>query len=344
MIDKKDYGERVDTLRGLACILLVFFHLVGNTPDTGLKLQADSYYLIFNQVFENIRMPLFSFLGGIVFAIRPQKYKVSELIAGKFKRLIVPLFFVGVPFVYIKNHSGLAHVERDAMTFSDYFDVLWLPVDHFWFLQSMFLVFIFFSMLNLLRYNYKNNIWKLFLFSVVLSICLPNNILIFSFSGFLFLFPYFILGMICKYHSDKIENIREVNKVIGLIIVIVFILLFLTKLSFTIQGVELDRISVFCMSLSMVSLLSLLVTVKVVKPLVYIGKLSFSIYLYHIFFIGFSRKLLTTMGVGNVEINIVFGIAMTIILSWCVDSFCKKYKYLWVFIGTFPKNKNRVLS
>ncbi|WP_164839142.1 acyltransferase family protein [Shewanella livingstonensis] len=341
VIDKVDYSGRVDTLRGIACLFLVFFHLVGNTAATGLKLQTDSYYLIVNQVLENIRMPLFSFLGGIVFAMRPQTYNATELLYGKIKRLIIPLFFVGIPFLYIKSQSGLAHVESKIENFTDYFNVLWMSVGHFWFLQSMFLVFIVFCIFNLIRFDYKKNILFIFLFSILLSFIIPDDVSFFSISGFSFLFPYFLFGMICHFYKDRINGASEGKGLFSYFCYSVFFILMLLKFNFVVNGIEVDRISFFCMSLSMFSLIVLLMSIKKSTPLIFIGKLSFTIYLYHIFFIAFSRKILSIINYDNVELNIFFGLCVTVFFSWLLDAICKRYNLLWVFIGTYPKAYNK---
>jgi peptidoglycan/LPS O-acetylase OafA/YrhL len=57
----------VDTLRGLACILLVAYHVIGVTPESGLRLH-DGILKNANELLAYIRMPLFTFLSGFVYA------------------------------------------------------------------------------------------------------------------------------------------------------------------------------------------------------------------------------------------------------------------------------------
>ena len=66
-----DRNTNLDTLRGLACVLLTFYHVVGLDPASGLRLPLDSHYRAFNDMLAYIRMPLFTILSGVVYAMRP---------------------------------------------------------------------------------------------------------------------------------------------------------------------------------------------------------------------------------------------------------------------------------
>src|SRR6185437_1975062 len=62
---------RVQTMRGLACLLLVAFHAIGSTGASGLHVADDSAYRLFTNLFVHVRMPVFTFLSGLVYAWRP---------------------------------------------------------------------------------------------------------------------------------------------------------------------------------------------------------------------------------------------------------------------------------
>ena len=64
-------SARVQTLRGIACLLLVAFHTIGSTAASGLQVPDDSPYREFTNLFVHVRMPLFTFLSGLVYAYRP---------------------------------------------------------------------------------------------------------------------------------------------------------------------------------------------------------------------------------------------------------------------------------
>src|SRR6185295_5386420 len=64
-------SQRLQTLRGVACLLLVAFHAIGNHPTSGLHVADDSSFRFFANLFQYVRMPLFTFLSGFVYAYRP---------------------------------------------------------------------------------------------------------------------------------------------------------------------------------------------------------------------------------------------------------------------------------
>jgi uncharacterized membrane protein len=57
----------VETLRGIACILLVSYHVIGDTSSNGLRLPDGDLFSFVNRMFIDVRMPLFSFISGFVF-------------------------------------------------------------------------------------------------------------------------------------------------------------------------------------------------------------------------------------------------------------------------------------
>ena len=57
----------IDTLRAMACIALVSFHVIGNSATAGLELPDTHPLHMLNAMLVDMRMPLFSFLSGLVF-------------------------------------------------------------------------------------------------------------------------------------------------------------------------------------------------------------------------------------------------------------------------------------
>ena len=54
---------RVETLRGLACVLLVLYHVIGIDSSTGMRVE-DGPVRWLNDGLAYLRMPLFTFLSG----------------------------------------------------------------------------------------------------------------------------------------------------------------------------------------------------------------------------------------------------------------------------------------
>ena len=121
-----------DTLRGIACIGVVLFHVAGNTETAGLRLPDDHWLRLFNAVFADIRMPLFAFLSGYVFLSVTRKTGQEppwSALRTKTRRLLLPMACVGSLFWLTRGGGG-----------PGWPGLLVLPHAHFWFLQAIFLV------------------------------------------------------------------------------------------------------------------------------------------------------------------------------------------------------------
>lgn len=330
----------LETLRGVACLLLVFNHLIGAPFISGLKLPEGNGYYEFNLFFENLRMPLFAFLGGYVFAIRGvDKATRGVLITGKIKRLMYPLIFVGIPYLIIKKHSGLANnsagVNLSILPDDLYFlSVVFESQAHFWFLQAMLLVFFCYAIMKSFINKEKTIAVFMLILFIPLSFVVPIDISFFSTSGFVYLMPYFSFGVIVLNFKDVILKNR---KLIVLLITPFVFSIFYYKFFLILASDNFERISLLAYALSFSSLMLLYCFKFRNRVLAYIGNYSFAIYLYHIFFLAASRKLLSYCGIDNVVINIIVGISFTIAMSILAQKVLTKNYYLsWPFLGQKP--------
>jgi peptidoglycan/LPS O-acetylase OafA/YrhL len=138
-------GE-VQTLRGVACLLLVAFHAVGSSSASGLHVLDGSAYREFTNLFVHIRMPLFTFLSGLVYAYRPLRSgEAMRFLSKKLRRLGVPLL-VASTILY-----GLHLAAHDPVSpLSRMWSVYVYPFYHLWFVQALLPVFAVLVVLELL--------------------------------------------------------------------------------------------------------------------------------------------------------------------------------------------------
>jgi peptidoglycan/LPS O-acetylase OafA/YrhL len=133
-----DTGRRtdIDTLRALACIALVSFHVIGSSGSSGLELAATHPLRVLNTVLVDMRMPLFSFLSGLVFvAARRGSADAGWMrwrMLAKERGLLVPMVCVGTLFWLTRALTGQAQQPL--------WSILVLPYAHFWYLQATFLI------------------------------------------------------------------------------------------------------------------------------------------------------------------------------------------------------------
>jgi len=127
----------VQTLRGLACLLLVAFHAVGSSAASGLHVPDASRYREFTNLFVHVRMPLFTFLSGLVYAYRPVRPgEALDFLARKLRRLGVPLVVASTILyaLHLAVHDAVPPV-------SEIWRIYLFPFWHLWFVQALLAVF-----------------------------------------------------------------------------------------------------------------------------------------------------------------------------------------------------------
>ncbi|MBI1187254.1 MAG: acyltransferase family protein [Alphaproteobacteria bacterium] len=124
----------IETMRGLACLLLVSWHIVGERPTDGLHLALDHPLHQVGEFFLPLRMPLFSFISGFVFAAAMAEWGAARgVIATKARRLLLPLVCVGTLHFLLRS-AAYGHDLHNI------WKVYLTGYEHFWFLQATFLI------------------------------------------------------------------------------------------------------------------------------------------------------------------------------------------------------------
>ncbi|WP_306751793.1 acyltransferase family protein [Paracoccus actinidiae] len=127
-------------MRGLAVLLLVSFHVIGATSDAGLQLDYPHPLRVFADLLIDLRMPLFAFIAGYVYGLRPiQLGQYGSFVSGKFKRLAVPGSIAMLIFAFLSTMAGR---ESFAVGAGDLCRIFVFPYAHYWFLQAILLIFL----------------------------------------------------------------------------------------------------------------------------------------------------------------------------------------------------------
>lgn len=301
-MQSKKKSLEIETLRGLACLLLVLYHVIGPLGG-GLKIDLGSPFRVLADSMVYVRMPLFTFISGYIYSI----YKIrgndfSAYCAGKVRRLIVPLFFVGVPFSVLQ--AVAPGVNKDVGLIQALLS-FYVPVNHFWFLQAVFIIFMFVGFLQwrgLLQT--MTRLYLLFLFSAVAFLLPPFAIDAFGINGAFYLLPFFVTGMICH---EKVAVIKQSLKVIG---PVVFVLISIALLYIAAVDRELivDRRSLVGLIVGCASCVALLSSDMRSKALIWLGGYSYAIFLFHVLFAASSRFAFGRLGITDDSILVIGGV------------------------------------
>lgn len=265
---------RLNSLRGLACLLLVGFHVTEASLarlDTGMP-----WLMAFHEVMEPIRMPLFSFLSGFIYAFRPvMPGNVLGFEMKKVRRLLVPFLCLTVTLFAMKT---LADPEGAKA----FFHYLLYPFSHLWFLQALFFVFLLYALADsAFPRSPAANVSVIFVASLVLFLSPFRDIPVLSIGDAAYILPFFSLGVLaCRRRAWLKANAVWVTAVLGVAAAIFLVYAF----RLTLAGGEITKHDPVILAMSLTSILLLLMVFPRVGWLASIGVYSFSIYLFHTIF------------------------------------------------------------
>jgi len=312
----------MDTLRGLACLLLVAFHVVGG-DTTGLRLESSHVAREINEWLALVRMPLFSFLSGIVYARRPLRGEVARFARGKVRRLLVPMLLVGTAFAVLQSVVPGANGGR-----YDWSLLHIVPVSHYWFLPALFWIFMLVALLDRAGIlSSAHGFTAIGLAAAVLFAegrALPVH---FGLRGAAYLLPFFLAGL-GAVRFGQILLSRRAQVVLALVALLV-----LLRWSFTAIPVR-SAYEELTVSLCACTLL-LQVNLKV-HWLMWIGRWSFGIYLFHPVFSAASRIVLSNLGVSSVPLLFSAGLVVGLAGSMALTSALRRVPYAHWSVGERP--------
>ena len=321
---------RIDTLRGFACLLLVGYHVVGADPDHGLRV-ADGALRWINDGLAYLRMPLFTFLSGLVYGLRPFNGDSKAFALGKTRRLLVPMLFVGTLFALLQAATPGTNSSAGA-----WYLLHIRPVAHFWFVESLFWVFVMIWALE--RWNLIGNS-KGFALTLALSCALYLSVRGWPWLGIdgaIYLLPYFLVGLACS-RFPILPPLSNVWVKWGLTAIAIG-----AAVAMGMPVPNPDRRTV-AMLLVGVALCLLSLGLKMAVPwLAKIGHHSYAIYLWHVFFTAPIRIALDLLEIDYIAIDLVLGVAFGLGGPMLMEGIFSGFKWpALLLLGKSVKEKNR---
>jgi glucans biosynthesis protein C len=297
---------RVQSLRGLACLLLVAFHVIGSNSTSGMHVADDSLYRLFTAILTHLRMPLFAFLSGFVYAYHPVRPGFAAAFARKkLVRLWFPLIAASTIYFVVMLRVPDA---QGRLSIGSMWEIYLFPYVHFWFLQAMILIFscvMLLEKLNALTSLQRYGI--AFLAALALNLQNPfDPDALFSIQHALYLAPFFLLGLGANRFRNAfvLPSIRWAALAVFLFTMSLHVV---TVLAFPAQIAA--RGSLLATAIGCSGLLTLFHWFPYIRPLERLGKYSFTIYLYHALFAAAVIKAALVAGIGSKEMLFVLGVA-----------------------------------
>ena len=311
---KKNRDITVDTLRGIACLLLVSFHVIGSNSSNGLHI-SDGIYREISDLLIFIRMPLFTFLSGYIYAYRPFSSDSKKYVKGKASRLLMPMLTVGTAFAIIQ-----LLMPGSNQSINEWYLIHIIPVGHFWFLESVFLIFI--LMIPLEKYQLLSTKFNFFIVFCFVTLLYLSSIELkyFAISGFIYLLPFFLFGVaVRRFDLSSFVNFKIIWLMLGVVISLVI------TIYMDLIVIESKR-TILPLLMGCVSCFVLLNCRFKSELLAKIGIYSYSIYLFHVFFTAGSRIILSKFGVSDINLLFICSLFLGVSGAILTELIFDKYK------------------
>lgn len=315
---KKPKNESIETLRGLAIVLVVVGHVIGIDALGGMKVEDDSIWRYLYASLKYVRMPLFTAISGWVYALHAVHIgEFGRFISKKARRLLLPMCCVGTLYFLVQYFTPGTNYAGEL---TDIWKIYVLPYTVYWYLPSLFLIFAFVGLVdarsscNKLRSwgGWLVLSWGLVLIEPALSSRIPN---VFGIWGAVCLLPFFLLGVGIKrfpqLSSPKMKKIYLVGFVVGIA---------LQQLVWF-MGWEREFIRSWFMHipLGLLSSAFLLTLTWRSRFLIWLGGFAYTIYLFHAFGASGGRIMLMHAGINSdlavFVVSTVLGLGVPIVVE-----------------------------
>lgn len=307
--NKRD--KLADLLKGYACLLVVFGHVIMGIRKASIVIPNGMYQLeLFIWTFH---VALFMFLSGYVYNINggwKSKKSRKSFIVNKLVNLGIPYIVFSVIYILINSIISSTNSEY---TMLDIIFILRKPVAQYWFIYALFMLFVIWTAMS----NFMKN-WQITIIITLLgTIAYFGNISLGIIDSAISMALPFGLGTcLNKYYIDKEKYSKKICLMI-IHILAVGILIFYNIDNYIISKIE-YILGIFA-SIAFISILQKQKNIE--NALSWINKISFPIYLLHTIFTAGIRVILIKVGVSNYYIHVLLGMTMGILgpfLFWYV--------------------------
>ena len=131
----------VETLRGIAILLVVVGHVVGSGPGGGMKIDFPHPLRYLYVWIDYIQMPLFTAIAGWAYALKPFSASsgFGSFVRKRALRLLVPMAAVGTLYFLVQY---LMPGTNNKGELSQMWRIYVFPYTIYWYLPSLFLIFV----------------------------------------------------------------------------------------------------------------------------------------------------------------------------------------------------------
>jgi len=332
MPSKKDAS--IETLRGVAIVMMVAGHVIGHDADAGMRVADDSTWRYIYFSFEYVRLPLFTCISGFVYSLHPVTARtIRAFLVGKAHRVLLPLFFVGtLQFLLRVVIPGVNHPAQ----LHEVWRVYVYGTDQFWFLPAIFFIFVIAAALERFRLMHDWKGWLVFLSLVsAFQLLVPMPPRIFSLRGVVYLLPYFILGIGLNRHRDVFRP-----RVVGVLSLLFFggVVVHQAALQGMVEVAMPHKMTPLALVVGLTGNALLFHFRRANRPLARLGFYAYGIYLFHVMPSAASRIALGRLGIDTPAVIFCVSLFFALGVPVVVELVILRSKVLThLFLGLRPK-------
>lgn len=326
----KQKNLSIETLRGIAILLVVIGHVIGSTPSGGMKIDFPHPLRYLYLWIDYIQMPLFTAIAGWVYALKPFSPVAGfgAFVRKKAMRLLVPMAVVGTLYFLVQYLMPGTNQKGEL---SQMWRIYIFPYTIYWYLPSLFLIFVIQWWIDWWKGMENIKQWGIWcMVAVLLSLIndrgfmhgLPN---LFSFKGALGQLPYFFAGVAaCRfavviYHRIFLEWGMWLMALLGIALL-------------QIVWLYPDIDTLWRHVMYVITLIPILLLVLKMKWhnrfFTWLGSYAYSIYLFHGFGTSGGRIILRMFGVKAAYLIFISATFIALIASVAIDVIVARFKVL----------------
>ncbi len=327
----KKHLDWVDYAKGIGIILVVFGHVARGVVNADITINHEMMLLL-DQLIYSFHMPLFFFLSGLFFIGSLKKRETSGLIVNKLHTLIYPYLVWSI--IQLSLQISLSEYTNFEKSFENIYAFLWQPSDHFWYLYTLFVMFVLYTLVYYMTSSVRSILFlSLLTYFLHELLSTPWSVLnsVYQFG------IYFSLGIALSHfkeeHIDKLW-LRTVGAIFTFSLAMYLV---------PYQGMlpSLFMNDLLTLIIAVIAILSVVVFSHLLSKLnvawiKIVGSYSLEIYLVHIIFgSGFRIIMQYVFGIESGLFHLIFGTLVGIVFSILFVEAVKKAG--WLFLFTSPK-------
>lgn len=315
----------VDRLRGYACFLVLFGHVIRGIRTAGISMPQ--FFEGMELVIWSFHVALFLFLSGVVYRMGGGWKSHGTRHGFVFHKLLgLGIPYVTFSIVYIAINSLVSEANTQS-SISDILLIWKTPVAQYWYLYALFFLFCIWVALSGILKN-----WQITVLTLIIAYGVP--LLGGSLGCFDIVFYSslaFGVGTFVGFHRLSAPKpwLKWLIVLLHLIASVVCVLLHIIELPWVKEGMLLFGIYASVLLISMIQACK-----PIARFLDFMNRYSFQIYLLHTIFTAGSRIILLRLHITQWWIHVPVGTVFGIVFSVLAAIIAKKVRFLNFFF--FP--------